>query len=224
MAMASLFVASLVFVRQHALGRLLLAGAVVTTLVFTHLILHHWHYFLMFSPALALLCAQTAVVWERKVACERGWKTCVAFGLVALTLGLSIGQGLEAMKISIFNDPFRTEVIRVLKEKTRDTDKLVIAGGSWGGEDLFRSGRQGLNVWDAKLLEDPASYRRLKDLGFTKLVLISESPLQYAIQAVNFGEGGVPRESYTKWLKQTPAIETWPTVYQTDDILIKELP
>jgi hypothetical protein len=219
---AAIVLASLMFVRQHVLGRLLLAAAVLTNLVFTHLFFQHWHYFLLYSPALALLCAQAAVAGEQFVARLRGWQVCAAFGLVVLTLVLSLMQGLVSLKLSIFYDPFRKDIVNILKDKTSTTDKLIIAGGGWGGEELFRSGRQGLSIWGTDIFNDPKNLQRLKELGYDRLVLISESPLQYAIQAVNFGETGEPRESYQKYL--SPLVQSWPTLFQTDDILIKELP
>ncbi len=53
--------------KGHPFARCLLAGAVVTTLVFTHLVLHHWHYYLMFAPAVAMLCAEGMSVLETKI-------------------------------------------------------------------------------------------------------------------------------------------------------------
>jgi len=54
------------------------------------------------------------------------------------------------------------------------------------------------------------------------LVIVSESPYQNAIQIVNPGETGIPRVMAKSYL--TSLIEKWPTVYATDDIIIKDIP
>ena len=51
-------------------GFWLLAGALLTTLVFSHLVLHHWHYYLMFALATAMLCA-IAVKYARDAGLPR---------------------------------------------------------------------------------------------------------------------------------------------------------
>ncbi|MDB6109914.1 MAG: hypothetical protein JWR69_1664 [Pedosphaera sp.] len=102
------------------------------------------------------------------------------------------------------------------------SDKPLVAGGGWGGEELFLANRQSLSIRDIALLADPANYHRLKTLGYTKLVMVSESPLQAATRALNPGEGGSPRETYRKSLMTI--VQDWPPVYQDEDILIKELP
>ncbi|MDB6109912.1 MAG: hypothetical protein JWR69_1662 [Pedosphaera sp.] len=222
MALAGLSVVSLLFLQKNTFAKLWLAGAVLTTLVFTHLVLHHWHYFLMFTPAIALLCASTAVAWEKSLACDSRGKSHLAMGVVALALLLSLAQGLVGMKIVLFQDPFEKKMVEIIKTHSSEADKMLIAGGSWGGEELFLGHRQGLSIWNTQLLEDPAHRLRLKELGYNKLVMISQSPLLVAAQAVNPGEGGAPRKSYREFM--TPAVTNWPTLYENEDILIKEIP
>ena len=52
--------------------------------------------------------------------------------------------------------------------------------------------------------------------------MLSDSPFQNAIEVVNPGQAGTPRELYRTQL--TPLVENWPVVLQTDDILIKDIP
>ena len=98
----------------------------------------------------------------------------------------------------------------------------IIAGGGWGGEELFHSDRQGLSVWNAHIFDRPEDLAKLKSLGYNKLVMASESPFQNAVQVVNPGQAGIPREFYHD--RMTPLVEKWPTAFQTEDILIKQIP
>jgi hypothetical protein len=63
---------------------------------------------------------------------------------------------------------------------------------------------------------------KLKSLGYNKLVMLSESPFQNAIQIVNPGQAGIPRELYLAQL--TPQVEKWPAILQTENILFKDIP
>ena len=87
---------------------------------------------------------------------------------------------------------------------------------------MLRSGRQGLSAWDAHIFDRPGDLAKLKSLGYNKLVMASESPFQNAVQVVNPGQAGNPREFYHD--RMTPLVEKWPTAFQTEDILIKQIP
>jgi len=50
--------------RGNRLPKLWLLVTFFITLIFTHLVLAHWHYYLMCSPAVALLCGVTLTIWE----------------------------------------------------------------------------------------------------------------------------------------------------------------
>lgn len=86
----------------------------------------------------------------------------------------------------------------------------------------MRSGRRGLTLWNADVFADPVKYARLKQLGFTKLVIISESPLHNAIQIVNPGQTEIPRDMARKYV--TPQVAGWSTVFESADIIIKVIP
>jgi len=50
---------------------------------------------------------------------------------------------------------------------------------------------------------------------------LSESPMQFAAQALN---PGMKRRRRLYPASISPRVDAWPTVYQTEDILIKEIP
>jgi hypothetical protein len=199
----------------------LIGGSLITTLVFTHIILHHSHYYLMLTPAVAMLCAN-AFLWLKdsfpiSLRREQG-----LVAIVGILLGLSLVQGLMGMKISQTFDPYSKKISPLVEKYTLPTDRLLIQGGGWGGDILTRSNRTGLSIWGTKFIEDPANLKKLKDLGYNKLVMISESPLLHAIQATNPGQSNRKRESYEN--QRTAIVENWPVLYQTEDIIIQEIP
>jgi hypothetical protein len=210
---------ALVNKKGNPAARCLLGGAVVTTLVFTHLVLHHWHYYLMFAPAVAMLCAEGISVLEARIF-PQGPGLAMSF-FVAVLIGLSLLQGLMGMRALTY-DPYPAQMADIIRQHTSPTDKLVICGGGWGGEELFRSNRQGLSVWDAHIFDQPENLAKLKSLGYSKLVMVSQSPFSIAIQIVNPGQAGTPREVYRDHLASV--VDKWPTILQTDDILIKDIP
>src|SRR5207253_400548 len=105
--------------------KLWLLATFLTTLVFTHLVLEHWHYYLMCCPAVALLCGATLAKWE-PIWTERISRPSLGFALIGATLMLSAVDGLNAMKISLNYDPFPQEMAQVLREHTKPEDKLII--------------------------------------------------------------------------------------------------
>ena len=127
-------------------------------------------------------------------------------------------MGIKAFSL----DKYPALIIEAIRAHTTPADQLAVINGAWGGDELFRSDRRGLSIWNAKVFEDAASYRRLKQLGFTKLVIISQSPYQNAIQIVNPGQTGIPRIMAKSFV--TPLVEKWPTTCQTEELIIKEIP
>lgn len=221
-AFVGVFLHALFFLRDSFLGKLLLLSAFITTLVFTHLVLHHVHYYLMFTPAFAVFCAVAASDLEKKLSPESLWLTNASLAIVAAVLGLSIVQGLIGIKIVLHFDPYPYEMAGEIQKYCSPTDKLLIEGGGWGGNELMLSDRKGMSIWNTKLLDQPENLKRLKELGYDKLVMISDSPLLVAVQQVNPGESKFHRQSYREFM--TPLVNDWPTLRQTEDILIKEIP
>jgi hypothetical protein len=199
----------------------LIGGSAITTLVFTHIILHHSHYYLMMCPAVAMLCAN-AFLWIKNYFRPDGFRELLVVASVGILLGLSLIQGLIGMKIGVYLDPYNKKTASIVAAQTHPSDKLLIQGGSWGGDILTRSNRSGLSIWGTKFLEDPVNLTKLKELGYNKLVMISESPMLHAVQAVNPGQSDRKRDSYEN--KRTPIVENWPILYRTENIIIQSIP
>lgn len=196
-------------------------GGVVTTLIFTHLVLQHTHYYMMFAPAVAMLCA-SAFLWMKDYFVMNGRKEWIFVGIIGFLLSLSVIQGLIGLKITETFDPYNQRVAAIVEKFTAPTDKILIQGGGWGGDILTRSTRTGLSIWGTKILEDPANLKQLKDLGYNKLVMISESPLLNAIQVTNPGDVDRKRELYQA--NRTLIVDNWPVLYQTEDVVVQEIP
>ena len=221
------------FGRGNRLPKLWLLATFLTTLVFTHLVLVHSHYYLMCGPAVAILCGSTLARYENLWAQQmpQAW---LRMGLVGFALVLSAIDGLITMKVSIYYDGYPKEMSALISQYTKPEDKLILYGGDWGGEELFRSGRKGFYVYDVdnvqgatktkglyELLNNEADMSRLRSLGYNKLVLMSESPTRYAAVAVNPGSKR-KRFDYPATISST--VDAWPVVYRSEDIIIKEIP
>jgi hypothetical protein len=211
------------FAREmNKLARWWLAGAIATTLIFFHLVLHHTHYYLMFAPGLALFCAPAAVQLHETLARLLKGRKVAALLLLLTVLTLSTLQGLAGLHFVLYFDKYPRAMAELIDQHTSKLDKLVIQGGGFGGQLLFLADRTGLTVWNSQPLEDQKMYRRLKDLGFTKLVMVSESPLLAAVKKSTSPGLSLNRETYAG--HTTPIVDKLPTIFQNQDILIKDLP
>lgn len=224
--------------RGNRMPKVWLTSCVLTTLVFSNLVLAHWHYFLMYSPAVAMLCGSTLSRYVQSTAVER-CPYATKLGLMSACVFLSTLQGLLAMRSSLEHDPFTCQMASIIRQNTDPNDKLIVHNYHliWGGEVLFRAERTGLVVSCLKggplspspkglydILENRADFERLKALGYNKLVLISESPLQYGtVVSSPTGSGGLRKRGlYPATI--SPDIDTWATQYVSDDIIIKRIP
>ena len=206
--------------KGHPVARALCWAALLTTLVFCHLVLVHWHYYLMLAPAAAILCAEGWTLLEKNF--ERVSQGVSGLTVLAGTLiFLSLAQGLMGMKALTY-DPYPAKVAQIVSQHTAEADKLVMVGGGWGGEAFLRSKRQGLSAWDAHIFDRPDDLAKLKSLGYNKLVMLSESPFVNAVEVVSPGKADKPRGT---WRDQaTPQVDHWPTLFQSDEVLIKAIP
>lgn len=199
----------------------LLAGALITTGIFSHLVLHHSNYYLMYSLPVALLLAPLAEEgWNRL---SQAWRyPQFLLGLAGIfIIGTAVIQGLSGMK-TLTQDPYKASITKRLREHTAPGDKLLIIGGGWGGDFLILSKRQGLSIWNTEFLEKDDNLKKLRTLGFNKLITINESPLITALQVTNPGNEHYQRKTYETTF--TSAARSLPTIYQDKDILIKQLP
>ena len=156
--------------------------------------------------------------------------------LVGVMLVFSAINGVVAMKLAIDYDYFPQDMSVLLRQHTRPEDKLIVykCDPEWPGEVLSRSGRKGLFVPSLEglphgstskglyeILNSEKDLRRLRALGYNKLVLISESPVRFAAQAMN-PSSRRKRLYYPAAI--SPKVDAWPVVYRSEDILIKEIP
>jgi len=201
----------------------LLLGAVLTTLVFSHLVLVHRHYYVLYSLSIAILLGGSFSWLETQI--RNGvpkWAAILLPWLMSAGILLSAIQGLIGIEVVLNFDPHPKEMAKIIQENVRPDEKILIQGGGWGGELLLRSERQGLSIWTDKAFKDPATLRRLKELGYSKLVMLSESPLLWALKKTNPGSAALDRESYrAEW---SDRIDDWPNEVITEDIVIKTIP
>ena len=220
-ALAGLVLWSLFFSRNR-LGQFAMAAAFLVTLVFTHLVLVHKHYYILYSPAVAILAAGAVLALEERFQWKAAWQwRCAEAGWCAMLLLGSV-QGLIGMETVLAYDPHPRQLARTIAQHTQPSDKLVIYRGGWGGEISMLAERTGLSIKSARIFEDPKTLPRLRELGYTKLVLIAESPLLHALQQTNPGSLSRQRVGYAEILPR--GAEAWRTVLETDDLLIKDLP
>jgi len=199
----------------RSLGACLFYGCILTTLIFTHLVFVHHHYYLMFAPAVAYL--NTSAIF----AAFPNPKKWVLAIIVPLLL-LSLAQGLISINAVACGDPYNKRVGALISSNSSPQEKLMVLSHSWGGEAFLHSGRAGLSVEDSSLAENPETLARLRRLGYTKFVWISESPLLYALRVTNPGEAERKRGGFPVH----PPISTsnWHPVYESDEVVIKALP
>jgi hypothetical protein len=219
----------------NRLAKLWLAATFLTILVFTHVVLVHWHYYLMCCPAVALLCGAMVAEWE-DIWLRHTTFPQMVYAVAGIALVLAPIEGITTMKIALNYDRYPAEMAALIREHTKPTDRLIVytEDSIWGGEELFRSGRKGLRVAYLESLDiDPAvkglrdllgsesDLNRLRSLGYNKLVLISESPVRFAAEATNPGRTR-RRHLYPAHVSAT--VDSWPVVYRSDDLLIQEIP
>lgn len=216
----------------NLMAKLWLAATFITILVFTHVVLIHWHYYLMCCPAVAVICGATVAAWE-DVWLRNSSSPRLITALAGIALVFAATEGILAMKVLSY-DKFPAEMAALIREHTQPTDKLIVYTEDrvWGGEELFRSGRKGFRVesldgsdGEAKglrnLLGSESDMNKLRSLGYNKLVLISESPVRFAAEAVNPGSTR-RRRLFPAHISAT--VDSWPVAYRSNDLLIQEIP
>ncbi len=202
-------------------ARAWLFGAALTTAVFSHLVLHHSHYYLMFSPAVALAMGG-GWMWLMKKCFpkEEGFSAVAGAGLILITF-TALFQGLIGMKVVQQFDPYPKRIAKLIQDHTKKEDRLFIIGGGWGGDILFRAKRQGLSIWSTQFLDDSANLRKARELGFTKLVVVRESPLLVALQKTNPGGADYSGEPFSRFL--SPIAMRWSALYEDEQLMIREI-
>jgi hypothetical protein len=211
------------WLRPKSLGAALLLGALVTTVIFTKLVLIHRHYYLMFSPAVALLNAYAASELWQRLQNHSTIRSLLASGAVLLILFLSLLQGLMQIEaLNLTADPYMRKLADKVAAHTTPDDKIVVINGGWGGDLMILSGRRGLSADTPDIVNTKQQGRSLGSLGYNKVVIASESPLLHAVQVTN--PGSAERERILWESFATPEFVDWQEIYRSDDIVIKELP
>ena len=202
-------------------ARAWLFGAALTTAVFSHLVFHHSHYYLMFSPAVALAMG-AGWMWLIKKCfyCEGRVLPLGAVGLPLVIL-TALFQGMIGMKVVQQFDPYPKRIAKLVQDHTKKEDRLFIIGGGWGGDVLFQAKRQGLSIWNTQFLEDSANLKKARELGFTKLVVVRESPLLVALQKTNPGGADYSGEPFSRFL--SPIASRWPPLFEDEQLMIREI-
>ena len=211
------------WLRPRSIGAALLIGALVTTLIFTKLVLIHRHYYLMFSPAIALLNAYAVSELWQKSRNHSMTRSLLASGAVLLILSLSLLQGLMQIEaLNLTADPYMRKLAAKVAAHTTPEDKIVVINGGWGGDLLISSGRHGLSADTPDIINVQEQGNDLQSLGYNKLIIASESPLLHAAQVSN--PGSADRERILWESFATDEMELWKDVYRSEDIVIKQLP
>jgi hypothetical protein len=211
------------FIRnRNNIGKIWLISGVITTLVFSHLVLNHQNYYLIFSPGIAIMCGYSVHCIECKFSPKYKLQILATSCLIGILLLFATFQGVIGLETVLNYDKYPKKISKIIKEYTNPDDKLLIQGGGWGGQQLILSKRRGMSIWNCEILENDENLKYLKSLGYNKLVMISESPLLNALQMTNPGQSDRKRITYHGVM--SPLINDWPTIFQTEDILIKEIP
>jgi hypothetical protein len=175
----------------------------------------------MFSPAIALLNGYAIyALWQQARPFSRIKRILVSVGMITLLM-LSLIQGLMQIE-ALTPDPFMKSMADIVQDKTQPKNKLIIANGGWGGNLLVLAQRQGLSVDSSSIGDDAESLAKLKELGFSHFVALSESPLLHAQQITNPGSTDKERLNWSAFL--SAASQQWVTVYESDSVVIKKLP
>lgn len=205
--------------KNQTLARWWLAGQMLVTLLFTHLVLVHWHYYLSLCPPVALLGGGALAAAESWLRERRALPTHWFVGTAAGGLLLAAIQGLHTGHF-LLRDNFPRLTAQAITQHTSVSDRLLIAGGGWGGEELMLSARRGLSLWNTEPLEKPANLARLRALGYTKVVLLSQSPRLAAVAIV-----GGSQSARHEWRElATPVVRDWPVVWTTPELCILAVP
>jgi hypothetical protein len=211
------------YLRPKSLGSALLVGAIIVTMVFTQLVLIHRHYYLIFSPAVALLNCYAIADLASRIQFPNTKAKALASLAASVVLLLSLLQGLMSIEaLNMTADRHMKNLGAVLKSQTTPQDRLLVINGGWGGDLLIHSARKGLSIDDLTHLENPESARRLNELGYNKLAIASESPLLHAVQVTNPGSANLQRITWQNLIPEKA--KSWTTLYESEDLIIKQIP
>ncbi len=215
--------------RKSAEAWLWLLAATGTLLVFPKLLFEHLHYFFIFSPAAAWLCALAAAELEPGLWSRIRAGTVARTALLLTTFSVTLAGTLMIMHINMYFDPYPEEVAQLIQQHTDPEDKIMVWGMLWG-DPFLRADRQGVTAslsligsdWiDDPKINDPEKLKRLKQLGYDKMVLINPSPFSVALTSVT-GKHGEKIMDLHECLPT--AARQWPVVFDSTQVLIVQIP
>jgi hypothetical protein len=210
--------------KKTAEAWLWMLAAACTTLVFPTLILTHMHYCFIFSPATAWLCAIAAVDLEPKIWDHLRASAFSRATLLLATVTATLAGTLMIIHINMQFDPYQEEVAQLIKQHTSPAEKIVVWGMIWG-DPFLRADRQGftgsLSIADSGWINDPEKLKRVKQLGYKKIILINPSPFIVALTSVT----GTHREKLADLHQCLPSVaKSWPVVFDSSQVLIVQIP
>lgn len=209
--------------RRSIAAWLWILAAGITTLVFPILIFNHYHYLFIFAPAVAWLCAVAAseiepAIWNALRA-SSSIRAVVLLGVCVATL-----PGMMMLVRTSLFDSYNQDIAELIQKHTSPDEKIVVWGDVWG-KPFLRADRQGLtggsrlndNAW----INDPEKLKRLKELGYKKIVLMNPSPSIVALTSVNGGDPVKIQDLH----QALPTIATnWPVTFDSPQLLIVQIP
>jgi hypothetical protein len=210
--------------KQSAEAWLSLLAALCVTMVFTPLLWEHAHYFFIYAPAAAWLCAIPAAEFEFAI---WGRLAAAAFArsvILLLTFTVSLAGTFMAVHFNMFFDPYQQQVGRIIQHYIPREDKIVVWGMNWG-DPFLRADRQGLtgglSLDDNDWFNDPQKLKRLKQLGYKEIVLLNPSPFIVALTSVVAKHG----EATVDLHRHLPTVaKQWPVIFDSPQILIVQIP
>ena len=210
--------------KQAAEAWLFLLAAVCATMVFTPLLWEHSHYFFIYAPAAAWLCAIPAAEFEFSIWNRLQTSMLARVAILLLTFSATLAETGMAIHFNLIFDDYLSKSAQVIKEHTAPADKSVVWGQVWG-DPFLRADRQGLTgglgLESTGWINDPAKLGRLQELGYTKLIFINPSPFVVALTTA-VGQHGEKLEDLHQYL---PAVaKAWPVVLDSPQILIVQIP
>lgn len=214
--------------KKSAEAWLWMLAAAGTTLVFTPLLLEHLHYFFVFAPTTAWLCAIGATEIESEIWSRLRASAFARTTILLATLAASMAGTFMIIHINMYFDPYTEEIGQLIKQHTVPEDKIIVWGMIWG-DPFLRSDRQGvtgsitrsLPLTDTSLIDDPARLQRLKQLGYRKIILINPSPFIVALTSVTGKRG----EAILDLHQYLPAVaRSWPVVFDSSQMIIVQIP
>lgn len=205
-------------------SRAWLLGAFAAIVVFFHIIVvaAHRHYYLMISPAIAIMCACGLEYFRLRQPSFPAGARRVLGASAGLVLVLALIQGFFGMEEQLRFDRYPRSVASRIQQQTRAEDRILTHGLGWGAPIWSPTDPQMLSWGDLNALAETKIVARLKELGYNKLVVVNESPLGHALQQINPGESDRKRKLPTTQLPDK--VGAWKTAYEDEDLLIKLLP